>query len=163
DSGVPARGKSRRAKKSRADGLRDWVRRNRWAVAGGAGALALLVAVWALSGSSKKKTTDTVKSEPVPPVAPSIVPAPQITPATAAVQPGGKGFQVAIGSTKAAPGKFVSVARVELVAAGAPAAAAPPSAAPLFALDLSRLTPFTTTFQDGQHGNFEWQSRVPAG
>src|SRR5207248_1061996 len=81
---------------------------------------------------------------------------------TAPIQPGGKGFQVAIGSTKAAPGKFVSVARVELVAGTAPAVA-PPSAAPLFALDLSRVTPFTTTFQDGQHGNFEWQSRVPAG
>jgi serine/threonine protein kinase len=86
---------------------------------------------------------------------------------TVAIQPGGKGFQVAIGSTKTLPGKFVSIARVELIAGSTVAPAAGPTPAPagrsVFALDLSKLAPFTSTFQDGQHVSTEWQTRVPAG
>jgi serine/threonine protein kinase len=65
---------------------------------------------------------------------------------TVTIQPGGKGFQVAIGSTKTAPGKFLSLARVELISSGATEAAAAtagPRGAVVYQLDASDLKPFT--------------------
>jgi serine/threonine protein kinase len=94
---------------------------------------------------------------------------------TIPIPPGGKPFQVAIGSTRTVQGKFVSLTRVELIAGTATPATTPPApAAPqaeppapagrsVFTLDLSKVTAFTSTFQDGQHANQEWQSRVPRG
>jgi tRNA A-37 threonylcarbamoyl transferase component Bud32 len=94
---------------------------------------------------------------------------------TATIQPGGKEFQIAIGCTRTDPGKFVSIGRIELFDPSQPVPANPgPSAAgpsgpsglgdrPLFALDMSRVTPFNSTFRDGQHASADWQTRVPNG
>jgi hypothetical protein len=88
---------------------------------------------------------------------------------TAAVQPTGKDFQIAIGCSRADPGKFLSLARVEVIAGldppPPPAAVSPPAPAgpPVFALDLSRVTPFRFAVRDRQPDDPGWHARVPAG
>jgi hypothetical protein len=87
--------------------------------------------------------------------------------AVGTIRPGGKDFQLAIGSTRTAPGKFLSIAQVELIPDGAAAAPAAPAALPVerpvFSLDLSKVAPFSFTYQDGQPGDPDWRNKVPSG
>ena len=78
--------------------------------------------------------------------------------ASGTIKPGGKDFQIAIGTTRTVPDKFVSIASVELI---------PESALPndklVYTFDLSRIQPFSFKFQDGQPADQDWRNKVPGG
>ena len=75
---------------------------------------------------------------------------------TGTIKPAGKDFQIAFGSTRTAPGKFVSISSFELL---------PESAVNdriVYSSDLSRIQPFRFKFQEAHTGDTDWRSKVPS-
>ncbi|MCI0702157.1 MAG: hypothetical protein L0241_13825, partial [Planctomycetia bacterium] len=81
--------------------------------------------------------------------------------ATGIVRPNGKDFQVAIGSTRAAPGKFVSISLVELI----PESPLPEKTAEtvIYKLDLSKTKPFVQSNKGRTIENPQPPADAPSG
>ena len=78
--------------------------------------------------------------------------------ATASFKPEGKNFQIAIGSTRTAPGKFISISSFELIPEFVR-----PNDKLIYTLDLARVEPFRFKQQDGQPSDTDWRNKVPVG
>jgi serine/threonine protein kinase len=132
-SGTTSRKLKRQQKAAKA------ARRKRLYIGGGVLAGLLIAGAFAALFSNKPNPTNSVAQNP--PGAPGSG-APQPRPAPADPKAGTGGTKTTPGDTKPAPVQ---------------------DAQRVYALDFAKVTPFTFTFQDGRHGDPNWQSKMPVG